>query len=77
MALNKPASVWIEEASVGAGVEIAPLTAEIAVASVLLPDGLHQDPADRFIVATARTLGCPLLTADGKILAYEHVETIG
>lgn len=30
----------------------------------------HGDPADRLIVATARALDCPLVTADEKILAY-------
>ena len=77
MPLNKPAETWIEEATGRLGVEVEPLTREIAVASVLLPGELHNDPADRFIVATARLLDCPLLTADRKILAYPHVETVG
>ncbi|MEA1014964.1 hypothetical protein SH591_05795 [Sphingomonas sp. LY54] len=37
------------------------------------------DPADRLIIATARTLDCPLLTADHQIIAYGaegHVGTI-
>ena len=75
--LNKPAEQWLGEAATGWGVEFVPLTDDIAVASVTLPDGLHRDPADRFLVATARTLGCPLLTTDGKILAYPHVDTVG
>jgi len=41
-----------------------------------LPDPFHRDPADRIIVATARKLQCPIVTADHKILEYPHVETM-
>lgn len=41
-----------------------------------LPGSFHHDPADRILVATARVLACPLLTADRKILDYPHVDTI-
>jgi len=41
-----------------------------------LPEPFHRDPADRILVATARVVSCPLLTADRKILDYPHVETI-
>ena len=36
----------------------------------------HRDPADQIIVATARTLDCPLLTADTRILSYPHVRKL-
>lgn len=49
---------------------------EIAVKSANLSDDFHKDPADRMIVATARKLGCALVTADEKILNYRHVKTI-
>ncbi|RME22614.1 MAG: type II toxin-antitoxin system VapC family toxin [Deltaproteobacteria bacterium] len=41
-----------------------------------LPEPFHRDPADRIIVATARLLQCPIVTADSKILEYPHVATI-
>ena len=44
-------------------VSLVPLTAEISLTSCRLPD-FHGDPADRIIVATAITLGIPLITAD-------------
>ncbi|WP_438823534.1 PIN domain-containing protein [Alteromonas sp. P256] len=47
-----------------------------AIESTRLPDEFHQDPADRMIVALARTLSAPLITADEKILNYPHVRTI-
>ena len=41
-----------------------------------LPGTFHSDPADRIIVATARRLLCPIVTADKKIIDYPHVETV-
>jgi len=41
-----------------------------------LPDTFHADPADRIITATARLNGCTILTADKKILAYPHVNSV-
>jgi PIN domain nuclease of toxin-antitoxin system len=49
---------------------LAPLTPEIALASSRLPEPFHGDPADRIIVATARTMGARLATRDSKILEY-------
>lgn len=34
------------------------------------------EPADRALVATARTLSVPLLTADARILAYPHARSL-
>ena len=53
-----------------------PVDNVIAVRSTELPGDFHKDPADRFIVATARKLSAPLVTADEKIRAYAHVRTI-
>lgn len=41
-----------------------------------LPETFHRDPADRIVVATARALNAPVVTADEKILGYPHVDTI-
>jgi PIN domain nuclease of toxin-antitoxin system len=56
-----------------------PLSAAAAFAAYSLPDPFHRDPADRIMVAEARTIGAPLLTSDRKILDYAaagHVEAI-
>lgn len=42
-------------------------------ASCRLPD-FHGDPADRIIVATAITLGIPLITADEKIIRWNEAQ---
>lgn len=58
------------------GIQALPLTPEIAVESCRLPGAFHRDPADRFIVATARVLNCSLMTLDARIRAYPHVPCV-
>ena len=67
---------WLEEVAAIDGVRFYPVDNEVAVKSAALPGDFHKDPADRMIVATARKLAVPLVTADEKILRYEHVKTI-
>lgn len=51
------------------------LTAEIAVESTLLT-GMHADPADQIIAATARVSGMPLVTSDQRLRRFQGVETV-
>ena len=77
--LGRELSGWIEDVLALPGVTLVPIEPAIAVDSVRLPGDFHADPADRFIVATARHLDARLLTADGQILAYSaagHVRTV-
>lgn len=70
---------WIDRVVTNPGLTIVPLAPEIAVGSTRLPGELDRDPADRLIVATARTLGARLVTADRALLAYGaegHVATL-
>jgi PIN domain nuclease of toxin-antitoxin system len=48
-------------------VQLAPLSAEIAVYAAELPEPFHGDPIDRIIAATATVEGMTLITKDGKI----------
>jgi len=61
---------WIDQALAAPGIVCEPITPHVAIASTRLPGNFHGDPADRIIVATARRLQCPLITADREILAY-------
>jgi PIN domain nuclease of toxin-antitoxin system len=74
--LNLPVSVseWLDQALSYPGMRLLELTPQIAVESSQLPGTFHRDPADQIIVATARVYSCPLVTLDGKILAYQHVQ---
>jgi len=71
--------VWLDKVLAKQGVDLLPIEPAIAVDSVRLPGNFHVDPADRFIVATARFWRVPLVTADRKILDYARrgeVQTI-
>lgn len=67
---------WVAKSEVLPFVHFIPVDNAIALKSVQLPGTLHQDPADRMIIATALTLGFPLVTRDEKIARYPHVRTI-
>ncbi|MBW4554180.1 MAG: type II toxin-antitoxin system VapC family toxin [Aphanocapsa sp. GSE-SYN-MK-11-07L] len=66
---------WLNLALAYPGVQLLDLTVPIVVESTKLV-GFHRDPGDQIIVATARVLKCPLLTADQKILEYPGVQTL-
>jgi PIN domain nuclease of toxin-antitoxin system len=70
---------WVREALATPGLSLAPLTPEIALESSRLPGLFHGDPADRIIVATARSFSARLLTRDQKMIEYgqqRHVKVI-
>jgi PIN domain nuclease of toxin-antitoxin system len=55
------------------------LSAEIAIDASFLPGKLRADPGDRLLIATARQLNVPIVTRDGKVIAYAedgHVRVI-
>lgn len=53
----------------------APLTHEIVAAAQEL-ELSHQDPADRFLAATAAVLGLTLVTADQRLLGLGNIATL-
>lgn len=60
-------------------VRLTPLTPTAAIRAWQLPEFANRDPGDRLLVATARELGCPIVTSDTKILAYAalgHVQAV-
>ena len=67
---------WVAKSEALPFIHFIPVDNVIAIKSVQLPGTLHQDPADRMIIATALTLGFPLVTRDEKIARYPHVRTI-
>lgn len=76
LSLRKPLRDWLHTARQHLGFDDAPLTHQAAIDSYELPGNFHKDPADRMLVATARELDCPLVTADDLILSYPHVQTL-
>ena len=70
---------WMKEALSQPGIFLAPVDLETGLDAGSLPGKPHGDPSDRIIMATARILDCPLLTADEAILDYApagHLRTI-
>ena len=72
-----PLRDWVDRALQAPGVYLAPLDALSAVESTLLPGEMHGDPADRFLIATARTQGKALATRDRAILDYAKQGLVG
>jgi PIN domain nuclease of toxin-antitoxin system len=71
--LMPDADAWFA-ANLEPPVVLAPLTAEVSLASCRLKD-FHGDPADRIIVATAIVSGIPLITADERIIRWSECRT--
>lgn len=67
---------WLAAVAEIDGVRFVPVENEVAIQSTRLPGEFHPDPADRMIVALARHVSAPLITADGRIRSYKHVKTI-
>ena len=57
---------WVRKTEGLPFVRFVPVDNTIALRSVSLPGNFHADPADRIIVATALTMGLPLITKDEK-----------
>ncbi|MBX7235902.1 MAG: type II toxin-antitoxin system VapC family toxin [Caldilineales bacterium] len=74
--LKRSLKTWLEMALGYPGIQVLPLTPEIAMLATQLPDGFRSDPADEIIVATALHYSCSLVTSDGKMREYAHVRTI-
>ena len=70
LSLSTPVREW-RNAVLAAGAVELPLDGNVALRAVDLA-GLHDDPADRFIVATALAHEATLVTADGRLLEWRH-----
>lgn len=66
---------WVTASEALPFLNFVPVNNSIAMKSVNLPGILHNDPADRIIIATALSLGAVLVTKDEKIRNYPHVKT--
>jgi PIN domain nuclease of toxin-antitoxin system len=67
---------WIAKSESLPFIQFVPVTNSIAVKSVNLPLPFHPDPADRIIIATALSVGAPLVTKDKKLIDYTPIKTI-
>lgn len=74
--LDRDVALWIYQGLAHPSIEVVGLSPRIMIEANSLPGEFHRDPADQMIVATARILDVPILTADSKILAYPHVRKV-
>lgn len=73
--LGMPVERWIPAATANVGIREAPLTFEVARESRRIRLDTN-DPADRFLAATARLLDLTLVTADRRLLRSKAVATL-
>jgi len=66
---------WFERVIEHHDLTVLPLSLDICIAGVELP-ALHNDPCDRFIIATAKLNDLTVVTADDRFEKY-GVRTIG
>jgi PIN domain nuclease of toxin-antitoxin system len=64
-------AIQLREDVLNSGINEVPLTGDIAILAGNL-EGLHGDPADRFIVATAIAYDATLMTADTTLLEWRN-----
>lgn len=67
---------WLERVQTLPDVKIEPVTAAIALRAGSFDDEVQGDPIDRLIIATAVSLGVPIVTADERIRRLGWVRTI-
>jgi PIN domain nuclease of toxin-antitoxin system len=76
---TKHALSWFEDFLEAVDVMVREASAKILVASSYLPQPIHNDPADRILIATAREYDLTIITRDRAILTYGgagHVRTL-
>ncbi|MGA2422386.1 MAG: type II toxin-antitoxin system VapC family toxin [Terriglobales bacterium] len=75
LTLHPSPQAWVANALDAVPMREAPITYQVAqeTARVQLP---HRDPADRFLVATARVFGLTLVTADEQLLKARQVTVL-
>jgi PIN domain nuclease of toxin-antitoxin system len=67
LVLPIPFADWLARATDESVLTVLPIDRDVIIALGALPPAFHGDPADRIIVATARTHALPLATHDAAI----------
>ena len=67
---------WVRKIETLPFLNFVPVDNKVAAKSVLLPLSLHQDPADRMIIATALVYKAKFITSDKRILNYPYVSAV-
>ncbi len=76
LVLDREVTDWVRDALALPGVELLPLTPEIALAAGGAVLELHGDPADRMIAATALAHRARLVTKDERLRVVRTLDTV-
>jgi PIN domain nuclease of toxin-antitoxin system len=68
--LSWPFNDWVRKSLTAPCIRECPFDSQIAAESTQLFYGAHHDPADRFLMATARVMNLPIVTRDRRIIAH-------
>lgn len=75
LTLDPSPEQWVRRALGELPIHEAHLSHEVAIRSETIRLG-HDDPADRFLIATALVHDLTLVTADRRLLRGRHVQTL-
>ena len=67
--LPQPVQEWFANVAQHHGLTVLPLELDICIVAAQLPP-IHDDPCDRFIIATAKLNHLPVVTADERFERY-------
>jgi PIN domain nuclease of toxin-antitoxin system len=70
LSLSIDVAAWLLRAEQATDIRFQTLTRPVLLQSTRLAGAVHNDPADRMLIASAQVHGIPLVTADRQIIAY-------
>ena len=73
--VDKDGARWVTEVARASSLREAAITHDVAIESRVV-DLPHQDPADRFLAATARVYDLTLVTSDERLLGSRRISTL-
>ena len=75
LSLDPDVDSWVKRALTAAPLHEAPITKEVALEThaITLP---HRDPADRFLVASAKVFQLTLVTADERLMKTRDIPVL-
>lgn len=76
LALATTLEHWLGDLRALPEIAIAPIGADIAAQAGSYGDGVHGDPVDRLIIATAQVSGASLVTADAAMRSLRIVQIV-
>jgi PIN domain nuclease of toxin-antitoxin system len=75
LVLGMSPEAWWERVVRDKNLQVLPITDTVALASTALP-GLHADPCDRIIIATAEGIHASIVTSDQLITQYPSATVV-